>query len=138
MKRLIGVLCVLSASTVLTAAEDDPIRAKLDAAKAESTASVEKLRTALRESLDKAEDVARAAGNKIAVDRVKAERKAFEDDGKVPVGTSGATYERGVQAARQKLEVAYKLAVSEYVKVKKDAQAEEVESELRAAKPRRH
>ncbi|MDB5306317.1 MAG: High-affnity carbon uptake protein Hat/HatR [Gemmataceae bacterium] len=135
---LVWAVATLAAPVAVARADDDPIRDKLAAAKTEYEMELLRLRTVLRESMTKAEDAARATGNKPVVDKVKADRKVFEESGRAPGTTAGASYNKGLLAARHKLEAAYKQAAVEYVKAKKDAESDAVEQEMKeflAAKP---
>jgi len=123
---MVGLLAV--AGTALCT-EDDPIRAKLDRAKAVYDADVGKYRAAVNDFLDKREDAARKDANKRLVDQVKAERQAFAEKGEVPK-TLPSTIKTQLVAARLNLESAYKTAVKDYTRGKQDEKASAVEKEL--------
>ena len=112
-------------------ADDDPVKAKLAAAKEDYQKELAKLKGAVLEALDKAEAAARTTGDKAVVDRLKADRKAFTETGAAPAHPSGTGYNRDALAAAQKLERAYKAAATEYLKAKKDDESDAVEAEMR-------
>ena len=132
LAAIIGVLIIISFSAGQAHADGDPIKAKLKEAKDEYDKELARLKTACLEDLDKAEDAARAAGNKQLVEKLKADRKAFVDTGKVPNHPAGNAFDRGVLPARQKLVAAYKVAVTAYLKAKKDEESDAVEAEMKA------
>jgi hypothetical protein len=128
----LGVL--LLAAAVASAQEpggDDAVGAKLKAAKDDYEKEVARLRGDALKELEKAEDAARAAGNRQLVERYKADRKAFAEAGVVPNHPAGTAFERSVAPARQKLEAAYKQAVTDFLKAKMDAAAEATELEMK-------
>jgi serine/threonine protein kinase/cyclophilin family peptidyl-prolyl cis-trans isomerase len=103
--------------------DTDPIKDKLDKARADYRAEVEKFRAQLLAGLDKAEDAARQAGNKQRVDQIKAERSSFEKDGTPPTVVSSKEYQQQMSKARTSLLAAYRVAVAEYTKARKDTEA---------------
>jgi hypothetical protein len=118
--------------------EPDVIRAKLNAARDEFAKEATRLQNVLLDAMDKAEEKARTAGNKAMVDAIKAERKTFDETGKAPGGPNGTVYDKGMQAARTKIQNAYKHVETELLKAKKDAEVDAVEAELKeilASKP---
>jgi hypothetical protein len=114
---------------VTAAADDDPVKKKLEVAKETYGVEMGKFRQAAEEWFDKREEVARKAGNKKVVDQVKAERQAFRDKGELPKAAS-ADLKQKPATARKALEAAYKVAVKEYTKASKDAEAAAAEKEL--------
>jgi hypothetical protein len=108
--------------------DDDPIRDKLDKAKTAFDDAVEKYQKKVHDGLDKAEETAHKAGNKDRVDKIQAEREAFENsDDDLPKSVVLAKeYKRDEDAARAILDLAYEAAAVEYLKEKKDAKAEGV------------
>ncbi len=126
---LLGVACV--AAGVAAGDEKDPVKEKLFAAKIAYDKDMSAYRTAVGEWLDSREEAARKAGDKKAVDAVKADRKAFDEDGILPKPAPAAIQQKPAQA-RKTLEAVYAQAVKDYVKAKKDDEAAAVEKEWKA------
>jgi hypothetical protein len=80
------IACVLSALAAesRTARAADPVKEKLDAAKAAYEAALEKYRASACDWFDKRERAARARGDKKSVDRIAEERQAFEEKDELP------------------------------------------------------
>lgn len=135
---LIGVCCWLS-FVATRAHAADPVRVRLDNAKASYVEEIESQRKALVDALDRKEESARNAGNKKLVDQVKAEREAFLDDGTRPKAVPTTTYTKSMSQAKVKVEAAFVAAVKEYVMTKKDAEADAIEQEKKdfLANPRK-
>jgi hypothetical protein len=129
-RYLIGlVVCFVVANGSQLLAADDPIKAKLDKAKAAYQASLEQYREAVARYFDKQEEASRNDGNKKRLDQIKAERTAFQETGDLPRTTPGEL-KRKLAPARSALESAYTAAVCEYTKASKDDMATAVENEL--------
>jgi hypothetical protein len=109
--------------------DKDPVREKLFAAKVAYDKEITQYRTQAGNWFDKREDAARKDGNKKLVDQIKAERKAFDEEGELPKSVP-ATIKQKQAAAKKALEASYEQAVKEYVKAKKDDEAAAVEKEL--------
>jgi hypothetical protein len=132
MTRGTRVLCgLMMCAGTAWADEKDPVRDKLFAAKVAYDKEMAACRAAVGEWLDKREEAARKAGDKKAVDAVKADRKAFDEAGELPKGAPANIQQKPAQA-RKALEGAYAEAVKAYTKAKKDDQAAAVEKELDA------
>jgi hypothetical protein len=112
--------------------DDDPVKSNLKEAKDEYYKEMGQLRLELLKELDKAEDAARAAGDRALVEQLKADRLAFMQSGRIPDHPVGKAFEKNLIPARQKLEAAYKKAITAYLVVKKDDEAEAVEVEMKA------
>lgn len=121
---LLGATCALCAAD-----EKDPVKENLLAAKVTYDKEMSAYRKAASEWFDKRENAARNAGDKKAVDAVKAERKAFDEDGVLPK-TAPASVVQKPAAALKVMEAAYTDAVKAYTKAKKDDLAAAVEKEL--------
>ena len=80
------------------------------------------------DALDKREEAARKAGDKKALDAVKADRAAFEEVGEPPAATPAAALKQ-FAAARADLDKAYQEAVKGYVRAKEDGAADAAEKE---------
>lgn len=122
---------VLVCACAARADDRDPIKEKLFAAKVAYDKEMSAYRTAVGEWFDKREDAARKAGDKKAVDTVKAERKAFDEGGTLPK-TAPASVQQKPAQVRKALETAYAEAVKAYTKEKKDDRAAAVEKEWKA------
>jgi ribosome maturation factor RimP len=125
---LIGVCCWLSLALARAQAAD-PVRVRLDNAKASYVEEIESQRKALVDALDRKEESARNAGNKKLVDQVKAEREAFLNNGTLPKAVPTTAYTKSMSQAKVKVEAAFVAAVKEYVMAKQDAEADAVEKE---------
>jgi hypothetical protein len=117
-----GGLCAAQADDV------DAVKEKLFQAKKAYDADVQKYRKAVGDWLDKREDEARKAGDKKLVDKVKADRQAFEKNGDPPVALPKDLRILATNT-RSALEKAYAAAVKDYVKLKEDTAADLVEKE---------
>lgn len=127
---VVCLACVVSSFvSTLWAADDDPVRIKLDKAKVIFAADMDKYRAAVGASFDKREEGARKKGDKKLVDQIKAERHAFEEKGKLP-NAAPAAVKSQLTSARSSLEAAYKSAIREYTKAKRDDEAAVVEQEF--------
>ena len=123
--------CVLlSFVATLRAADDDPVRVKLDKAKVTFQTDMDKYRSAVSASFDKREEAARKKGDKKLVDQIKAERQTFEEKGELP-NTAPAAVKSQLSLARSSLEAAYKAAIRDYTRAKKDVEAAAVEKEYK-------
>lgn len=129
-KRMAELETTLTASlphrTDSKSVETDPIKEKLDKARADYRSVVTRLRKQMLESLEKAEAAAQQAGNKKAVDQIVDERAAFEKDGKLPTRVATKDYKQQLTRARAALIAAYKSAIGSYAKSKMDAQSDAV------------
>ena len=130
MSMRVPVLALVVALVACSAraADVDDVKEKLFQAKKEYDGEVRKFRTAVTEALDKREEAARKAGDKKAVDLVKADRERYEKSGELPRDTSKALLTQ-VGTARGKLDKAFAAAVKDLVKLKEDTAAEAVEKE---------
>jgi hypothetical protein len=124
-------LLLLAAATTASAASSvpDAIREGLDAAKAQYSGEMVKLKEQLLADLDRKLVVVRRAGDKAQVDRVKGDIEALTKSGKLPTTVSTGPYEKGATRAREKVLAAFQLAVKEYTKAAKDDEATSVAKE---------
>lgn len=125
------ILSFLLATAWLPFAEvEDPIREKLDQAKAkyknEAQGILEEIRNRLNERLRQA----RQQGNKAQVDDLKADIDAFELEGKPPKLVSTAEAGRRLKRLQTELVKAYRDAIREYTKKSEDGKADDLEKEL--------
>jgi hypothetical protein len=123
------------AFALVTGADEDPVRAKLEKAKSTYGRDLENFQKAVGDYLDKGEAAARKDGNKKLVDNIKADRKQFEEKGQLPKSTPAAIRHKAA-AALAKMEAAFELAIKEYTKTKMDDEATKVTKEFEAYKRR--
>jgi hypothetical protein len=127
MIRSVVVIVSLVAAAYCARADDkDPIKDKLLAAKAAYDTEMKQFRQQGTDWFDKREENARKDGNKKLLDQIKAERKAFEDDGDLPKIAPAALKQKPA-LARKAMEAAYAEAVKAYVRAKKDDEAASVD-----------
>jgi hypothetical protein len=110
------------------AAQPDPVKAKLDKARAAYEAELTAAEKGAADAIDKAEAAARKRGDKAAVDKIKGEREFFELTGAVPKSVPAGTTQK-VGAARKTLDAVCATAVKEYTKANRDTEAAAVEKE---------
>src|SRR5262245_44135817 len=111
LRVTVFIACVLSGlAAARTAHAADPIKEKLDAAKAAYDAALEKYRAAACEWFDRREHAAREKGDKKQVDQIKAERQAFEEKDELP-DAAPASVKRLLTKAQVDMEAAYQAAV---------------------------
>lgn len=122
---LLGVACAAADD------EKDPVKEKLFAAKVAYDKDMAAFRRAAGEWFDGREEKARSAGDKKALEAVKADRKAFDEDGLLPK-TAPAAVQQIPVVARKAIETVYAQAVKDYIKAKKDDEAAAIEKELSA------
>jgi hypothetical protein len=127
--HLITASMFLLVVTGAFADDSDPIRAKLDKAKAAHAAQLDQSRAKLLTALNARENSVRQKGDKKGVDSIQAERDAFESKGELPKAVPTAAYKRSLKDAGNALGLAYKLAIAEYVKASRDIEATAVEKE---------
>jgi len=126
---VVAVGLVASACAALAADDKDSVKDKLFAAKVAYDKEMSTFRKAANEWLDKREDAARKAGDKKALDQLKEDRTAFDEQGVLPK-TAPAAVQKQAAAARKTLETAYAEAVKAYTKAKMDDLAAAVEKDL--------
>jgi hypothetical protein len=134
MNRISSLLVfgiVLFGGTTAYTAEDNPVTKKLDAAKVAYKEEIEKYRKAVDDWFSQRENAARKDGNRKLVDRIKAEREAFQETGELPKFVSPSL--KKMQAVVEaKMESAYATAIREFTKAKMDDEAAATEKELNA------
>lgn len=127
--RLLAVTAMILCG-VVAAAADDPIDAKLAAAKAEYAKSAEKLKAALLGELKKKAEAAKKAGDLNLLEKVEAEIKAFEEKSAYPKSISTKLYEAEARKAKAKLEDSFGTAIKQYTMDGKIELAKAVRKEL--------
>lgn len=130
----VGVLVLVPLA--LAAADDDPVKAELDKARAAHAEKVGAARAVLAAAFAaKLKEVA-GKGDLDGAKAVKAQAEQFEKDGKLPTAAPLARdksdYEAAVKAADDQLRKALEKAKTEYTKVLKLAEADAVAAELSA------
>jgi hypothetical protein len=114
---------------LVSRADEDPIKAKLDAAEKTHATELKRAQQALLDSFDEREKTARTKGNKKLLDQIKAERAAFTEREECPP-TALVKYEQRHSTANGRMIAAYKAAIREYTKAKKDDKASATEISL--------
>jgi hypothetical protein len=127
--RLLVSAAFLVPYMLAQAEEKDPVKEKLFRAKLAYDTEMREYRKLASDWFEKREDGARKDGNKKLVDQIKVERKAFDEEGKLPKGVP-ASIQQKPATVRKSLEAAYAQAVKDYTIAKKDDQAAAVEKEL--------
>jgi hypothetical protein len=132
MNRWITLCVALLSAAVLTPAlrsADDSIGAKLERARAAYRREIAKNFADVAASFDRREETARKYGNKKLLDEIKAERQAFDLQGKLPPSVSAALKTR-IAGTCSTMHAAYQTAIREYIRAKQDEAAAAVEKEL--------
>lgn len=128
---LVATLSICGLLLAAARADDaDPIRDKLEAAKTKYAGELDKAKTALQEAFQKKEDAARASGQKKLVDQLKVERREFEELGTLPKSVPTNVFIRSQMQAQTALESAYRTAIKEYTRAKRDDDATDAERQL--------
>ena len=125
----VGVAVVVALACGAAVAQPDPIKAKLDKARAAYESELSAAEKSAGEAIDKAEAAIRKRGDKPALDKLKAERELFELTGVPPKYVPAAVTQKAV-TARKTMEAAIAVAVKEYTRARLDAEAEATEREL--------
>jgi hypothetical protein len=129
---LVATALATAACGVAPAREDaNPIKDRLDRARAAYEADLEKARDVLLGLLRKKEEAAQKAGDLTQLKKARAEREAFADRGELPKGVSTAEYRAAVAKARGRLETAYSQGRKEYTQAGKIAEAEAIDEMMR-------
>lgn len=129
LRPLIALFGVLACSLAATA-DGDAVAKKLQAAKDDYDAKIEKAEAAIVKWFDKREETARKAGDKKALDQVKADRAAFSEYETLP-GTTPADLRKQFASARTAYEAAMLAAIKDFTKLKRDEDAVAIEKALR-------
>jgi serine/threonine protein kinase len=109
--------------------EADPIKEKLDRARADYKAEMDRLRTVMLKRLEDVRESALNAGKKDDVDRIDKEILAFEKDETPPTMVAPQDYRRARNQARTRMDSAFDTAISDYTKARKLTEATEVQKE---------
>ncbi|WP_020470659.1 NPCBM/NEW2 domain-containing protein [Zavarzinella formosa] len=122
----IALLLVFGQAARSDEAED--VKEKLERAKRVYDGQLKDFKKAVTDLFDKKEDTVRKAGDKKALDDLKAQRKAFDELGESPA-TLPMSVKSELTTARTTLDKAYQSAIKEYIKLKLDDAAEKTEKE---------
>jgi hypothetical protein len=142
MHKYIVILVLLAMVSSRCLADDDnandPIRDALEKAKATYTETIDKARVDLRSAFDSQVQEVAKTGNLEHVKSLLAEKKSFDDDGKLPTSQpmkqAVADYQATMDKAHKTLATAYETAVSDYTKKLQIDRADSVNNEFDAFK----
>jgi hypothetical protein len=129
LRPLIALLGVLACG-IAVAADEDAVAKKLQAAKDEYDAKIEKVEAAIAKWFDKREAAAQSAGNKKVAEQVKADRAAFSEFGTLPQ-TAPVELRKPLAGARTAYEAAMLAAIKDFTRLKRDDDAAAIEKALR-------
>jgi hypothetical protein len=119
----------------LKADDADPIRAELTKAKKAHAEDEARARAALLGAIDDAVKVVAGTGDLEGVKAMQAEKKAFQDSGKLPssarLRTAAAEYQKATRTADAVLEKVYDKAMKDATKALKIDLAEAIQAELK-------
>jgi hypothetical protein len=134
---LLGALVVLLAgsSGPIRAADTDAINAEIDKAKKARQQADAKARAALLAAFDDAIKAVAGNGDLDGVKLLQAEKKAFEESGKVPdaprLRTATAEYQKATKAAQAAMEKVYEQGIKDATKALNIDLAEAIRAELK-------
>lgn len=126
---LLAIAMLVSAFSVADGTQAK-VNEKIVAAQLAYQKETDKLRESLLQSLKKAEETARKAGNKAQLDKVKDETEAFESRKVVPSVVVTKDYYKRLHKAKKGFEDAYLAAIKTTTKAGNDSEAEALEKEL--------
>ena len=140
LRPLTCLLCLLVGTSATAQDQVETIGRKLDEARKAVVRTEDSARRAFLAEMTKQSELAAKRSDLEAVKRIDAEREAFETDGKLPtnpyVALSRKRFETELSRSKFALKKTLESAKSEYVKAKRLAEAEAIESELRADAPK--
>jgi hypothetical protein len=139
-RMLLFVFFIGSVSVMeLRADEPDPIRKELDRARAARAEAEAKASAALIAAFEEAIKTVAGLGDLDGVKTLQAEKKAFQEAGKIPeslkIRIAAGEYQKSIKAAQAALEKTYEQAIKDATKALKIEQAEAMRTELKALKP---
>ena len=129
MRHASSALVLFVCVGVVGGADADPIKAKHEAAEKAHDADLKRASQAVLDSFDKREKTARNKGNKKLLDQIKEERAAFAESAECPP-VALLEFEQQLSTAHGRMIGAYKSAIRDYTKAKKDDNASAVEISL--------
>ncbi len=126
------VACTTLLVTSVAFADDpaDPIARQLEVARNKYKKEIEQFDVSVKRLLEKKEEAARKAGNKAAIETLKAELDRFDKDRVVPMWAP-MTFAKKLSIIRGELEEAHRTAIKEYTRKRADDSAKKVEVELK-------
>jgi|GEM_PF-1129114 len=128
MRKTIVIALLVGVACVAAGEDKDPVKEKLFVAKVAYDKEMRQVRKQIDEWFDKREESARKTGDKKAIDQLKEDRKAYEENGELPKSIPMLIQQKQTQA-KKKLEAAYGEAMKAYLKAKKDDLAGALEKE---------
>src|SRR5262249_12938145 len=128
-RSLLATVYSVTVCLTMATADDDPIRKTLDAAKRKYEQEVEKLNKDVAVWFDKRDEIARKDGNKKLVEQIKEDRQKFEDTRDF-YRVSSANLKQRNSMLRAEIEAAYRQAIKDFIKAKKDDEAALLEKEF--------
>lgn len=129
MRHALSTLFVCVSVGLVASADTDPVKEKLEAAEKAHVAELKRANQSVLDSFDEREKTARNNGNKKLVDQIKEERTAFIESAECPL-VSLLKFEQQLSVAHGRMIAAYKSAIRDYTKAKKDDTASAVEISL--------
>ena len=132
-RRAFIVVCSFCAVIVAASVwADEPFdyRDELDRALARFTAEKQELKENLLDDFRRAEAIAVRNGYKGTLDRVVADRNAFENKGIAPRGVHGRTYSSKLRASQRRLESHYLSVIKTLTRLKRIREADKIQQEL--------
>ncbi len=126
------VACTALLVTSVAFADDpaDPIARQLEVARNKYKKEIEQFDVSVKRLLEKKEEAARKAGNKAALETLKAELDRFDKDRVVPAWAP-MTFAKKLSIIRGELEEAHRTAIKEYTRKRADDSAKKIEVELK-------
>jgi hypothetical protein len=129
---LIGLLSWLSGAlgqSPVTAPGVDPIDARLEEAKKVYKQEIDKSKAIIIKTFDEADAAAQNAANVDLTKSIKAERAEFEVTGRPPRRFLSTEYTKEREKSCRAMFDAYMLAITDYLNVRKDGEAEKIKVE---------
>ena len=135
---LLGLTAVGLSLPASRGADRDPILLDLEKSKEAHTQAMTKARSALLTAFDDAIKAAAQTGDLDLVKGIRAERKAFEDTGKLPtsikMGIAAGEHQKATRTARFALDKAYEQAIKDATKALKIDLAEAIREDWNVLK----
>lgn len=134
--RLMGTIILACASWGSAFCDEpakDPTRQKVVKARATFQSEAEKLKTSVKEAMEKRVEVARKSGDKDALDVLNKEIERFESGGPIPSFLPEAYHKKQI-VMLQRIENVLEAAVKDYTKKGKDGEAKPLSAELKSVR----
>ncbi len=136
---VLHALCTSSGSALAARADEpgpaaDPIKARLDKAKADHQERIDAIKKVVLKAIEQKLAAVRKSKNKTNVDTLLAETEAFKKNVNAVPGSlrDAAAYRRRLNAVHRDLDGAYKRAIEDYTAAGKDAEATALQKEQEA------